>query len=82
MKFSGIWQNRYTNEEIKIFGPLGSDDYWLEYDNDKERIFIFRSNEKHALLTDSKKFGRTDIFIISSNIIKIGSIVFDRKLEV
>jgi hypothetical protein len=79
MIFNGIWQNRNSGEIIKIFGPIGGDEYWFEYDDSKEKVPIFISNADHALLVNSKKFGRNDIFIISPNTFRIGSEIFDRK---
>lgn len=81
MIFNGIWQKRDSDEIIRISGPIGGDEYWLEYDHFREKVMIFISNSNHALLVSSKKFGRNDIFILSPDIFKIGSEVFERKLD-
>jgi len=81
MNFNGFWKNSITKELIKITSQHESDSYILEYDNDFktfETIQIFITNSKHALLPFSEKFGKQDIFIISPDNIKIGSIIFDR----
>lgn len=83
MNINGCWQNRETKEIIKFFGIQGTDEYLLEYDKDfntSERVQIFKSDNNHALLVNSNKFGRQNI-IYSTNKIIIGEIEFDKHQE-
>lgn len=82
MKFEGIWVNPNNNDRIQIYGPLGGDDYDLEYNFNgeiylnKESVSIYLSDEKHALLTNSEKFGRGDINIFEKDKISICRQIF------
>jgi len=84
MNFSGLWINKQTGEIIKLSGPHGSDDYILEYGHDgndfklTETVPIYHSDDKHALLAHSEKFGRRDIFKINSERFQIGDEVFEK----
>lgn len=84
MNFIGLWKNRSTEEFIKISHIENGDNYLLEYDKDfktSEVINIFRSQpqDKHAIIPASKKFGRQDIYILTSISLKIGKEVFDQQ---
>lgn len=83
MKFNGLWKNRTNGEFIEFTGPQESDEYFLEYDEPEnsfrsEKVQIFITNENHALLTYSEKFGRSDISILSPDSYEIRGNVFDR----
>jgi len=84
MNFSGFWINKQSDELIKLTGPHGGDNYTLEYDHNGnefqtiETIPIYISNDKHALLAHSKKFGRCDIFILSPECFRIGDEIFEK----
>ena len=87
MKFNGLWKNRANGELIEFTGPKGSDEYFLEYDKfentfmTSETVQIFISNKNHALLPHSKKFGRSNIFILSPDSYRIGNTIYDRYLD-
>ena len=84
MNFTGLWIDKQTNETIKISYLNGADEYLLEYEYEKnefkrsENIQIFCSDKKHALLSDSEKFGRQDISIRSQELIQIGKIRYHK----
>ena len=85
MIFRGTWSNQTNNELIRITGPNGSDEYFLEYDFDghdfksKEEIPIYISSKDHALLANSTKFGRSDIRIIDKDSFSIKEELFIRS---
>lgn len=78
--FAGIWNLKGSKSILRIDGPLGGDRYsFILDDSEPESVGIFISNEAHALLTNSKHFGRSDITIINANNNKIGSYLLERQ---
>jgi len=76
------WKYERDNDLFSLTGTNNFDEYFLEYSINNETITetinIFISNEKHALLADSKKFGRTDIFIFDNNTVEINKKTYKR----
>jgi len=82
MEFNGIWKNIETGEFIEISSSNSADTFILSFDTDlnsSEIIKILISNSEHALLTQSEKFGRQNIFILSADKFKIGNTLFIRE---
>lgn len=70
MEFAGLWKIDGANETLKITEAAAADQYVFEYlgtGKTNERVQIFPSTKKHALLARSKVFGRADIFIIDTD---------------
>jgi hypothetical protein len=85
MEFAGFWKIDGANETLKITEAAATDQYIFEYsDTDKinERVQIFPSTKKHALLARSKVFGRADIFIIDTDTFLIEELKFTRINEI
>jgi hypothetical protein len=78
----GNWKCEEINDLISINATSNDDEYLLEYklneENVSELIDIFFSNDKHALLKASKKFGRINIFILNDHTIKINNKVYKK----
>jgi len=84
MGFQGLWKIADTDETLMINGPLGSDQYTFEYSingQSDERLSIFLSNDKQALLANSKVYGRSNITIIDGDSFFIGDQRFTRIIE-
>ena len=82
MEFNGIWKNMETGELIEISSSNSADTFILSFDTDlnsSEIIKILISNSEHALLTQSEKFGRQNISILSADKFKIGNTLFIRE---
>lgn len=80
-----IWKCDKDNDSFSLTGTNIFDEYILEYsiDNEtiKEPINIFITNEKHALLVNSNRFGRTDIFIFDDNTIEINKKTYKKTIN-
>jgi hypothetical protein len=80
-----IWKCDKDNDSFSLNGTKNFDEYILEYAVDNETITepisIFISNQKHALLVSSNRFGRTDIFIFDDNTIEINKKTYKRILN-
>ena len=78
--FAGIWNLKGSESILRIDGPFGGDRYsFIMDDEEPESVGIYISNETHALLTNSKHFGRSDITILNADNIKIGSYLLERQ---
>lgn len=79
---NGFWECKMTNDRVSIKAAETSDEYWLEYTIDEEtvseRIQIFFSNENHAHVSLSKKFGQADIHLPNDHTFKINDQVFTK----
>ena len=85
MEFAGLWKIDGANETLKITEAAAADQYIFEFsDTSKtnERVQIFPSTKKHALLARSKIFGRTDIFILNTDTFLIEDHTFIRINEI
>jgi hypothetical protein len=81
MEFAGLWKIDGANETLKITVAAGADQYIFEYSDTRktdERVQIFPSTKKYALLARSKVFGRADIFIINTDTFLIDDLKFTR----
>ena len=81
MEFKGTWDIEGTNETLKISGPIGEDQYFFEFSNKSkadEKVSIFPTNERYALLAKSKVYGRADVFIYDKNTFAIDEQKFCR----
>jgi hypothetical protein len=81
MEFAGLWKMDGANETLKITEAAGADQYIFEYSDTgklNERVQIFPSTKKHALLARSKVFGRADIYILSTDIFLIEELKLTR----
>ena len=81
MEFAGLWEMEGINETLKIKETLRADQYLFEYsatNKSDERVFIFLSTKKYALLARSKVYGRADIFIIDKDTFLIDDQKFTR----
>ena len=76
------WKCKGSDDLFSLKSTANSDEYFLEYSIDNESIIetigIFISNEKHALLVYSNKFGRTDISILDKDNIVINNKQYQR----
>lgn len=71
----GKWISNTSNFEYQIDGPSNGDEYLierkvkgtLEAEHDTIEIFITGNGTNHALIPESKFFGRADIRKISNN---------------
>jgi hypothetical protein len=81
MEFAGLWKIDGVNETLKITEAAAADQYIFEYsgkDKPNERVQIFISTKKYALLARSKVYGRADIFIVDTDTFLIDDQKFTR----
>jgi hypothetical protein len=81
MDFAGLWKIDGANETLKITEAAAADQYIFEYSDTyktNERVQIFPSTKKHALLARSKVYGRADIYILSTDTFLIEELKFIR----
>ncbi len=84
MDFTGLWKFDGSNETLEISCPSGNENYIFEYSDErkgKEKVTIFPSTSRHALLARSKVFGRTDIYILNMDTFLIDELQFTRVFE-
>jgi hypothetical protein len=83
MDFNGLWKFDGSDETLEITCPSESENYIFEYSDDKkgrEKVSIFPSTSRHALLTRSKIFGRAEIYILNMDTFTIEEQLFTRVL--
>ena len=83
MDFTGLWKFDGTNETLKISCPSGSEVHVFEYSDERkgrEKVTIFPSTSRHALLGRSRIFGRADIYILNMDTFLIEEQQFNRVL--
>ena len=84
MDFTGLWKFDGSDETLEITCPSGSEIFIFEYSDQKkgkEKVTIFPSNNRHALLGRSKIFGRADIYILNMDNFLIEEQQFTRVLN-
>lgn len=84
MILRGKWRNRNTKEIMDVYGPLGSDNYNIDYSLDgitseELDVLVYYGEEKReAVIRNSKKFGDTHMLIHNPDLIQINQEEYER----